>query len=235
MSGWTGDNLIERSDKMKWYTGPTLVEALDQMKPPKRPTDRPLRLPLQGVYKISGIGTVPCGRVETGVLKPNMKLLFAPGGTVGLCKTVEMHHTAVPQAIPGDNVGFNVKGVGKGDIKRGYVASDETNEPARVCKEFQGTGDHPVPPWGDPGRVHAGAGLPHGAHCLPVDQDPQGHGPARPAEPKGRMPPLRSSSRGTRRSSRWSRSSRWWLRSSASLRRWAGSPSATCGGPLLWA
>lgn len=92
ISGWEGDNLFERSDKMKWYTGPSLIDALDALEPPKRPTEKPLRLPLQDVYKIGGVGTVPVGRIETGVLRPNMVLQFAPSGLVAECKTVEMHH-----------------------------------------------------------------------------------------------------------------------------------------------
>jgi elongation factor 1-alpha len=92
ISGWCGDNMIEKSDNMKWYNGPTLLEALDALEPPKRPKDKPLRLPLQDVYKISGIGTVPVGRVETGILKPGMILTFAPLNITTECKTVEMHH-----------------------------------------------------------------------------------------------------------------------------------------------
>jgi len=92
ISGWCGDNMIEKSDNMKWYNGPTLLEALDALEPPKRPKDKPLRLPLQDVYKISGIGTVPVGRVETGILKPGMILTFAPLNVTTECKTVEMHH-----------------------------------------------------------------------------------------------------------------------------------------------
>ena len=69
ISGFQGDNMIERSTNLPWYKGPTLLEALDAIDPPKRPSDKPLRLPLQDVYKIGGIGTVPVGRVETGVIK----------------------------------------------------------------------------------------------------------------------------------------------------------------------
>ena len=69
ISGFQGDNMIEKSTNITWYKGPTLLEALDLIEPPKRPTDQPLRLPLQDVYKIGGIGTVPVGRVETGTIK----------------------------------------------------------------------------------------------------------------------------------------------------------------------
>jgi elongation factor 1-alpha len=136
LSGFHGDNLIERSDNIKWYKGPTLIEALDAIIPPKRPLDKPLRLPLQDVYKISGIGTVPVGRVETGVLKPNMVVQFAPSAITTEVKSIEMHHEALPEAIPGDNVGFNVKNIAAKDIRRGYVASDSKNDPARECNNF---------------------------------------------------------------------------------------------------
>ena len=136
ISGWHGDNMIEKSANLTWYKGPTLLEALDQIVPPKRPVDKPLRLPLQDVYKIGGIGTVPVGRVETGVLKPGMTVYFAPSNVQTEVKSVEMHHEALPEAIPGDNVGFNVKNVSVKDIKRGNVASDAKNDPAREVKNF---------------------------------------------------------------------------------------------------
>jgi elongation factor 1-alpha len=137
ISGWVGDNMIERSDRMKWYTGPILLEALDQVTAPKRPTDKPLRLPLQDVYKIGGIGTVPVGRVETGILKPGMNVCFAPVGLVTEVKSVEMHHESLKEAQPGDNVGFNCKNVSVKEIKRGYVASDAANDPAKGCDTFE--------------------------------------------------------------------------------------------------
>lgn len=136
ISGFVGDNMIDKSDKTPWYKGKTLVEALDMMEAPKRPSDKPLRLPLQDVYKIGGIGTVPVGRVETGVIKPGMLLNFAPVGLTTECKSVEMHHESLPEAGPGDNVGFNVKNVSVKDIKRGYVASDSKNDPAKGCANF---------------------------------------------------------------------------------------------------
>merc|ERR1711912_22422 len=137
ISGWTGDNLFDKSDKMPWYKGQYLLEALDAIKPPKRPILKPLRLPLQDVYKISGIGTVPVGRVETGVIKPAMVVCFGPMGTTTECKSVEMHHEQVAEAIPGDNVGFNVKNLSVQDIKRGYVASDAKNVPAMDTEFFK--------------------------------------------------------------------------------------------------
>jgi elongation factor 1-alpha len=136
ISGWNGDNMLERSPNTPWYTGPILIEALDKIVPPKRPTEKPLRLPLQDVYKIGGIGTVPVGRVETGIIKPGMQVSFAPGDVKTEVKSVEMHHTSIPEAIPGDNVGFNVKGLSTKDIKRGYVCGDCKNDPPREVDNF---------------------------------------------------------------------------------------------------
>jgi elongation factor 1-alpha len=137
ISGWVGDNMVDRSENMAWYKGPILLEALDLVTPPKRPTDRPLRLPLQDVYKIGGIGTVPVGRVETGVLKPGMTCCFAPSGLTTEVKSVEMHHESLAEAVPGDNVGFNCKNVSVKDIKRGFVASNASDDPARGCETFE--------------------------------------------------------------------------------------------------
>jgi len=136
MSGWTGDNMMEKSDKLPWYKGPTLFEALDNLVEPKRPSDKPLRVPLQDVYKIGGIGTVPVGRVETGILKPYMSVTFAPSNITAEVKTVEMHHTQLTEALPGSNVGFNIKSVSVKDISRGMVASDAKNDPAREAESF---------------------------------------------------------------------------------------------------
>ena len=136
ISGWCGDNMMERSANTPWYKGPILIEALDKIEPPKRPTEKPLRLPLQDVYKIGGIGTVPVGRVETGILKPGMKVTFAPTGVETDVKSVEMHHESIPEAIPGDNVGFNVKGLSIKDIKRGNVCGDSKSDPPKEVEEF---------------------------------------------------------------------------------------------------
>ena len=136
ISGWVGDNMIDRSDNLPWYKGPTLIEALDNLEPPKRPMDKPLRLPLQDVYKIGGIGTVPVGRVETGIIKPNDVVTFAPTGLTTEVKSIEMHHEALPEAIPGDNVGFNVKNVAVKDLRRGFVASNSKNDPAKEADTF---------------------------------------------------------------------------------------------------
>jgi len=136
ISGWSGDNMIDRSPNTPWYKGPYLLEALDMIKPPKRPTDKPLRLPLQDVYKIGGIGTVPVGRVETGIIKPGMIVTVAPPMVQTEVKSVEMHHEQMPFAAPGDNVGFNVKNVSIKEIKRGNVAGDSKNDPPMAAGSF---------------------------------------------------------------------------------------------------
>jgi len=148
ISGWHGDNMLQTSTNMSWYkgwniekkegkaSGTTLLDALDAIIPPARPTDKPLRLPLQDVYKIGGIGTVPVGRVETGVIKPGIVVTFAPNQLSTEVKSVEMHHESLPEAVPGDNVGFNIKNVSVKDIKRGYVASDSKNKPACGVADF---------------------------------------------------------------------------------------------------
>jgi len=135
ISAYEGANIIAASDKMGWYKGDTLVGALNKLKLPESQTGKALRLPIQDVYTITGIGTVPVGRVETGVLKPDMKVIFMPSNKVGEVKSIEMHHEQLPQAIPGDNVGFNVRGIAKNDIKRGDVAGPVDNPPT-VAKTF---------------------------------------------------------------------------------------------------
>jgi elongation factor 1-alpha len=152
ISGWNGDNMLEPSPNMTWFKGwaierkwegkdkkdegKTLLNALDAILPPQRPTDKPLRLPLQDVYKIGGIGTVPVGRVETGIIKPGMVVTFAPSGVTTEVKSVEMHHESLPEAYPGDNVGFNVKNISVKDIRRGNVAGDSKNDPPKGAKSF---------------------------------------------------------------------------------------------------
>ena len=136
-SGWTGDNLAKKSEKMPWYKGPTLFEALDEMTVPPKPIKKPLRLPIQDIYTITGIGSVPVGRVETGVLKEGDTLVFMPSKVQGLVKSIETHHVKVPKALPGDNIGFNVRGISKKDVHRGDVAGHPDNPPT-VAKEFIG-------------------------------------------------------------------------------------------------
>jgi elongation factor 1-alpha len=136
-SGWTGDNLVKSSEHMPWYKGPTLIEALDTFEVPPKPTNKPLRVPIQDVYSITGVGTVPVGRVETGVIKENDMVIFMPVNKQGEVKSLEMHHERIPKAEPGDNIGFNIRGVAKTDIHRGDVAG-HVNNPPTVAKEFIG-------------------------------------------------------------------------------------------------
>ena len=128
--------MLEKSSNMPWWSGPTLLDALDSMEEPIRPVEKPLRIPLQDVYKIGGVGTVPVGRIETGVLNAGMSVTFAPCNLVSEVKSVEMHKEQLQAAYPGDNVGFNVKHLSVKDIRRGYVASDTSNDPAAECDHF---------------------------------------------------------------------------------------------------
>jgi elongation factor 1-alpha len=173
ISGWNGDNMLEVSDKMDWWkngegssnefkdvndkihksTGvKTLFQAMDTIVPPARPTNIPLRIPLQDVYKINGVGTVPVGRVETGILKPGMVVTFAPAGITTEVKSVEMHHAELAEALPGDNVGFNVKNVSVKEVKRGNVAGDSKNDPPKETKNFTAQ----VIILNHPGEIHPG-------------------------------------------------------------------------------
>ncbi|XP_072175379.1 elongation factor 1-alpha-like [Diadema setosum] len=164
VSGWKGDNILDPSENMPWYkgwttdrggvtaSGKTLYECLDAIIPPERPVKKPLRLPLQDVYKIAGIGTVPVGRVETGKLKPGVVVTFAPSYITTEVKSVEMHHESLTEAVPGDNVGFNVKNVSIKELKRGYVAGDSKNNPPKCAKSFNAQ----VIIMNHPGEIHAG-------------------------------------------------------------------------------
>merc|ERR1711976_451450 len=164
ISGWHGDNMIEKSTNMSWYkgwtcerksgktTGFTLFEALDNIMQPERPKDKPLRLPLQDVYKIGGIGTVPVGRVETGTLKAGMVVTFAPANITTEVKSVEMHHETLEAGLPGDNVGLNVKNVSVKDIRRGYVCGDSKSDPPKETDEFKAQ----VIILNHPGEIHNG-------------------------------------------------------------------------------
>lgn len=130
-----GENIKNKSEKMPWFTGPSLLQSIDNLKEPERPFTLPLRLPLQDVYSIKGIGTVPVGKVETGILKKGDTIVFQPSGVSGEVKSIEMHHEEIDKAEPGDNIGFNVRGVGKTDIKKGDVVS-HTSTPPTVAKKF---------------------------------------------------------------------------------------------------
>eukprot|EP01132_Coremiostelium_polycephalum_P000511 gene511-644_t len=152
ISGWVGDNMMERSANMPWYKGPTLIEALDSIVEPKRPVDKPLRIPLQDVYRIGGFGTVPVGRVETGVIKPGMMVTFAPSGFTGEVRSVEMHHEKLAEGTPGNYVGFNVSKVSANDIRSGMVAGDAKNDPPMETENFTA---HLIV-LNHPGEIHKG-------------------------------------------------------------------------------
>jgi len=138
VSAFVGDNVKEKG-KIDWWDGPTFLKAIDNFKESEKPTNLPLRWPIQDVYTIKGVGTVPVGKVETGVMKPGMSIIFKPsmkpGGATGEVKTIEMHHETLNQAIPGDNVGVNIRGIAKNEIRRGDVAGP-SNDPPTVAKSF---------------------------------------------------------------------------------------------------
>jgi elongation factor 1-alpha len=138
VSGWTGDNLVKPSPNMPWYKGPTLFEAMDTLQVPEKPIDKPLRIPVQDVYSIRGVGTVPVGRVETGVLKVDRTVVFMPANVQGEVKSIETHYVRIPEAVPGDNIGFNVKGITREQISRGDVAGYPDNPPRVARKSFKG-------------------------------------------------------------------------------------------------
>jgi len=139
VSAFVGDNSAKDKGKIDWWTGDTVLKAIDKFNEPEKPTNLPLRWPVQDVYTIKGVGTVPVGKIETGIMKPGMQLHFKPsmkpGGAVGECKTIEMHHEQLSQALPGDNVGVNIRGIAKNEIRRGDVAGP-TSDPPTVAKSF---------------------------------------------------------------------------------------------------
>ena len=135
VSAIDGENVTKRGDKLNWFDGPSLLEALDLMKVPEKPVTLPLRIPVQDVYTITGVGTVPVGRVETGKLKKGDKIIFNPPAKVGEVKTIEMHHEEIPEAVPGDNIGWNVRGISRNEIRRGDVCG-HTDTPPMVADEF---------------------------------------------------------------------------------------------------
>jgi len=141
-SGLKGDNIVKKSENMAWYKGPTIIEQMDVFPEPKQPTDLAMRMPVQDVYEITGIGTVPVGKITSGIMKIGQKVLVLPGrtgkGIEGEVRTIEMHHETINQADAGDNVGINIRGVGKKDIARGDVICDAA-KPMSVVEEFIAT------------------------------------------------------------------------------------------------
>jgi len=156
ISGWQGDNLIKKSENMKWWEGQTvkglkdnevkvttLLDALnDFVTVPERKTDAPMRVPISGVYKIKGVGDVLAGRVEQGKVKPGDEVIFLPTHTTanpctGKVFTVEMHHKRVDFAGPGDNVGMNIKGLEKTNFpKTGDVMILKSDSTLKPVKDF---------------------------------------------------------------------------------------------------
>jgi elongation factor 1-alpha len=136
VSAWKGDNLVKLSENTPWYKGPTLAESLDMFEAPEKPIGKPLRIPIQDVYTITGVGTVPVGRVETGVVRANDKVIVMPSGVTGEVKSIETHHTQMESAEAGDNIGFNLRGVDRKSIKRGDILGS-TDKPPSVAREFE--------------------------------------------------------------------------------------------------
>ncbi len=134
-SSYFGDNLVKKSDKTPWYNGPTLFEALDKLVVPPKPVDKPLRIPIQDVYNVTGHGLVAVGKVETGKLRKGEKVVIMPLNKTAEVKKIETHHQEIEEALPGDNIGFNIKGVEKKEVRRGYVAGAVDNPP-KVAEEF---------------------------------------------------------------------------------------------------
>jgi elongation factor 1-alpha len=152
ISGFVGDNMVEKSTNMPWWSGRYLLEALDTLEPPKRPNDKPLRLPVQDVYKINGVGTVPVGRVESGIMKPGMNIVFAPTAITAEVKSIEMHHESLPEAFTGDNIGFNIRNVAVSDVKRGFVVGDTKRDPPSQVESFEAQ----MMITNHPGKIHKG-------------------------------------------------------------------------------
>lgn len=136
-SAFEGDNISKSSENTPWYKGPSILEALDLLVEPDKPDKLPLRIPVQDAYTISGIGTVPVGRVETGIMRKGETVTFMPSGASGEVKSIEMHHEEQDQAVPGDNIGWNVRGIGKSDVRRGDVCGP-ADKPPSVADEFTG-------------------------------------------------------------------------------------------------
>ena len=139
-SALMGDNIANKSDKMTWYKGPTVLEQIDKFPAPEKPTGLPMRMPIQDVYDITGIGTVPVGKIETGIMKVGQKVIVLPGrsgtGITGEVRSIEAHHEALKEGEAGDNVGINIRGVGKKDMARGDVICDAA-KPAKIVEEFE--------------------------------------------------------------------------------------------------
>ena len=140
VSGLKAENLTEKSDNLPWYDGPTLIDAIDQFTVPEKPTGKPLRVPIQDSYRIKGTGVVPVGRVETGILKKNDKIIIQPTGFTGEIRSIEMHHEEIPEALPGDNIGFSIRGITLEDVGRGDCMGHPSNVPTVITPKGNWTG-----------------------------------------------------------------------------------------------
>ena len=140
VSGLKAENLTEKSPNLPWYDGPTLIDAIDQFTVPEKPTGKPLRVPIQDAYKIKGTGVVPVGRVETGILKKNDKIVIMPTGFQGEIRSIEMHHEEIPEALPGDNIGFSIRGIELKDVGRGDCMGHPSNIPTVITPKGHWTG-----------------------------------------------------------------------------------------------
>ncbi len=136
-SAFKGENVADSSEELEWYDGPTVLDALESLREAKKPVDKPLRIPIQDVHSVQGVGTVPIGRIETGILRDGDNVVFNPPNVKGDVKSIEMHHEEIDEAEPGDNIGFNVRGVSKDQIQRGDVAGHPDNPPT-IVEEFTG-------------------------------------------------------------------------------------------------
>ncbi len=151
-SGFQGENLIEKTDKAPWYkgfevnlsktekvSGFTLHDALEKVaRPPARKPDAQVRIPINGIYKIKGVGDVITGRVEQGTINAGDVCRVVPRGLSGLkVFSIEMHHKTWPCAKPGDNVGMNIKGLDKNNMpKVGDVITLEKDPMCLPVKSF---------------------------------------------------------------------------------------------------
>lgn len=153
VSGWVGDNLVKDLETtMSWYSGPSLLEAIESVATPERLSELPLRIPILDVYKVGGVGTVPVGRIASGSLEAGVKAIFAPGSATGKVKSLEVHHSEVEEATAGENVGFNVRKVNVKAVRRGFIASDADDRPARAVESFQAR----ITLTSHPGKIHRG-------------------------------------------------------------------------------
>ena len=128
VSSREGDNVAHGSARMAWHGGPTVVEALDDFVAPPPPTDLPLRLPLQDVYRFDD-RRILVGRVETGRFAVGDELLFSPSNKSARVASIESWNLGcvVDNALAGHSVGITLdKQI---FVERGEVASHADRPP----------------------------------------------------------------------------------------------------------